>query len=73
MRCDLKLDDFSRMCACGMGNLINYSLTWKLGRYISMRHNIVRETIADNLDEVGKDVVDLEATLKQVEGGELSD
>ncbi len=43
-------------CACGTENSINHSLICKTGGYAIFRHNIVRDTIAEILKEICKDV-----------------
>ena len=43
-------------CACGSENSINHSLTCKTGGYSIFRHNNVRDTIADILKDICKDV-----------------
>ncbi len=43
-------------CVCGTENSINHSLICKTGGYTIFRHNIVRDTIAEILKEICKDV-----------------
>ena len=43
-------------CVCGTENSINHSLVCKTGGYSIFRHNIVRDTIAEILKEMCKDV-----------------
>jgi hypothetical protein len=56
MRYDLKLRDVPRECSCGAEYSINHCLTCKCGGYINIRHNTVRDTFAELLKEVCKDV-----------------
>ena len=56
MRYDLKLRDVPRNCACGNEYSINHCLTCKRGGYVIIRHNAVRDTLAEVLQEVCKDV-----------------
>ena len=44
LRYDLKLRDVPNKCGCGDVYSINHSLTCKLGGYIYLRHNAVRDT-----------------------------
>ena len=43
-------------CACGNVNNIDHSLSCKTGGYIIFRHNRVRDTVAEILKEICKDV-----------------
>ena len=56
MRYDLKINDVSKKCACGEIYSINHCLTCKKGGYINIRHNVVRDTTAELLTEMCKDV-----------------
>ena len=56
MRYDLELKDVPRKCACGVDYTINHCLTCKRGGYVNIRHNAVRDTVAEVLKEVCKDV-----------------
>ena len=56
MRYDLRLADVPRTCACGNEYSINHFLTCKRGGYVIIRHNVVRDTLAEVLREVCKDV-----------------
>ena len=56
MRYDLKLRDVPRECSCDAEYSINHCLTCKCGGYINIRHNTVRDTFAELLKEVCKDV-----------------
>ena len=46
----------SSLCVCGEQNHINHTLTCKIGGYVSLRHNSLRDTIAELLTTVCKDV-----------------
>ena len=46
----------STICVCGKPNDINHTLTCKIGGYVSLRHNSVRDTVAELLGSVCKDV-----------------
>ena len=56
MRYDLRLKDVPRNCACGEEYSVNHCLTCKRGGYVIIRHNAVRDTLAEVLGEVCKDV-----------------
>ena len=43
-------------CACGKENSIDHSLSCHTGGYPIFRHNMMRDTIADILREICKDV-----------------
>jgi len=46
----------TRHCACGETNSVNHSLICKLGGYTSMRHNSMRDSEAQIMREVCRDV-----------------
>ena len=50
------INDILKHCACGKKNEVNHSLDCKQGGYVSMRHNAIRDTEANLLREVCKDV-----------------
>ena len=56
MRYDLKLRDVPRACSCGEEYSINHCLTCKRGGYVNIRHNAVRDTFAELLQEICGDV-----------------
>ena len=70
MRYDLKLQDVPRNCACGSQYSINHCLSCKKGGFVHMRHNTVRDTFAELLGEICKDVL-VEPQLLPVTGEEL--
>ena len=49
MRYDLRLADVPRTCACDDDYSINHCLTCKRGGYVIIRHNAVRDTLAEVL------------------------
>ena len=57
MRYNLKPTDTPRTCTCGESFSIDHILSCKMGGFVHYRHNTVRDTIADMLEEVCKDVV----------------
>ncbi len=58
LRYNLSLSTANRSgyCVCGQPNDINHSLICKIGGYVSLRHNTVRDTVAELLSTVCKDV-----------------
>ena len=47
----------ARVCACGQPYSVNHCLTCKLGGYVILRHNSIRDLFAELLSEVCKDVI----------------
>ena len=70
MRYDLRLKDVPKSCACGKDYSINHCLSCKNGGFIHMRHNIVRDSVHELLQEICKDVK-LEPMLLPVTNEEL--
>ena len=66
LRYGWKINGTPNFCACGSKNSVDHSLTCKLGGYTSMRHNSIRNTEAQIMREVCKDV-QLEPILQPVE------
>jgi len=62
MRYGWKVKGIPTLCACGETNSVDHSLICKLGGYISMRHNSVRDSEAQIMREVCRDV-QIEPTL----------
>ena len=58
LRYNLTLSTLNRsgICACGEPNTINHCLTCKLGGYVILRHNTIRDITAELLQMVCKDV-----------------
>ena len=46
LRYNLKIKDTHKLCVCGEENTINHCLTCKLGGYVCLRHNSLRDTTA---------------------------
>jgi hypothetical protein len=70
MRYNARLKDVPRNCACGKEYSINHCLTCKNGCFINIRHNAVRDTTHELMEEVCKDV-QLEPNLLPVTGEDL--
>ena len=56
MRYGWKVKGIPTHCACGETNSVDHNLICKLGGYTSMRHNSVRDSEAQTMREVCKDV-----------------
>ena len=70
IRYDLQLKDVPKYCQCGQEYSINHCLSCKKGGYIIIRHNAVRDTLAELLGEICKDVK-VEPSLLPVTGENL--
>ena len=70
MRYDLPISDAPRNCSCGEAYSVNHCLTSKSGGHVIPRHNTVRDTTKDLLNEVCKDV-GVEPPLLPITGEEL--
>ena len=60
----------ARTCVCGEDYTINHCLTCKKGGYVILRHNSLRDLIAEILDEVCSDV-EVEPPLLPLTGEKL--
>ena len=58
-------------CSCGVKNNVNHALSCKLGGYVIMRHNLLRDLEADFLKEICKDV-QIEPQLLPVQMTDIS-
>ena len=67
LRYDFPIKGVATYCACGKKNSIDHALVCRLGGYTIMRHNEVRDTEADLLKEVCRDV-QTEPSLQQLSG-----
>ena len=56
LRYDWEIPGTARFCACGKKNSIEHILNCKLGGFVSMRHNNIRDLTASFLREVCRDV-----------------
>ena len=56
LRYGWSIPDMPKFCGCGQRNSLDHVLICKRGGYVSMRHNILRDTEARMLQEVCKDV-----------------
>ena len=70
LRYNFKISDVSGLCFCGQKNTINHSLTCQKGGYTHLRHNSLRDTFAELLSDVCKDVV-TEPPLLELSGEAL--
>ena len=71
LRYNFKISGVASQCACGAKNSVDHALVCRLGGYVIMRHNEVRDTEADLLREVCRDV-NLEPTLIPLTGQQFS-
>ena len=56
LRYNFKIKNVAPVCVCGERNSVNHALICKVGGYVSLRHNHLRDTTADLLKQVCKDV-----------------
>ena len=70
LRYDLPLTDVPKKCFCGNDYSINHCLTCKNGGFVIMRHNAIRDTTHEILNQVCNDVR-LEPALLPVTGEDL--
>ena len=71
LRYNFKICGLASLCACGTQNSLDHALICKLGGYTIMRHNEVRNTEADLMREVCRDV-QLEPVLIPLSGQQFS-
>ena len=57
LRYNFNIKDSAKKCVCGELNTINHSLSCKKGGYVSLRHNSLRDTIAEIMQNSCRDVV----------------
>ena len=70
LRYNFALKLVARTCVCGEDYTINHCLTCKKGGYVILRHNSLRDLIAEILDEVCSDV-EVEPPLLPLTGEKL--
>ncbi len=56
LRYNFGIQGIPKYCACGTKNDITHALTCKKGGYVTMRHNALRDCLANTLKEVCADV-----------------
>ena len=71
LRYNFGIKDAARKCVCGSDNSINHSLICKRGGYVSLRHNSLRDVLAELLETAGCKDVTTEPLLIPVNGREL--
>ena len=71
LRYNFGIKDAARKCVCGSDNSINHSLICKRGGYVSLRHNSLRDALAELLETAGCKDVTTEPLLIPVNGREL--
>ena len=70
LRYNFALKLVARTCVCGEDYTINHCLTCKKDGYVTLRHNSLRDLIAEILDEVCSDV-EVEPPLLPLTGKKL--
>ena len=71
LRYNLTLKDCPKVCACGADNSVNHALICKLGGYVSMRHNWLRDSIAKLMTTAKCKDVQVELSLLPVNNCQL--
>ena len=71
LRYNFTIKDSARKCVCGEANTINHALSCKRGGYVSLRHNSLRDMIAELLRTAGCKDVTTEPPLLPVSGAHL--
>ena len=56
LRYNIPIKNIAATCVCGQENSVDHCLMCKKGGFVSLRHNSLRDTIAELLTEVCKDV-----------------
>ncbi len=72
LRYNWYIKDIPKFCGCGEKNNIVHILTCKKGGYVSMRHNSLRDTIANLMREGGCSDVRTEPALLPVNPNDFS-
>lgn len=67
LRYDWKLHNMLKYCGCDKENDVDHCLSCKKGGYVIMRHNHIRDTEAEIMREVCRDV-QIEPVLIPLEG-----
>ena len=70
MRYNYSIKLAAKVCACGEPYSVNHCLTCKKGGYVTLRHNSLRDLLAELLEEICKDVV-IEPPLLPLTGENL--
>ena len=66
-------NEIPKKCCCGKDFSVSHSLTCKKGGFVHMRHDAVRDTFADLIEEFGKDiseVIDIDS-LEEIGSGSI--
>ena len=70
LRYNWNIPRIPKQCACGVSNNVDHLLICKKGGYVTMRHDAIRDTEADLLKEICRDVR-TEPTLIPTKGDHL--
>ena len=71
LRYDYNIKNSARLCSCGEPNTVNHLLVCKRGGYVSLRHNSLRDVMAEMLRNADCKDVTTEPALLPVNGVQL--
>ena len=71
LRYDWQIDDSPSMCVCGEVFTVDHTMVCKQGRFVSQRHNELRDLEAELLRTVCSDV-EIEPVLQDISGERLN-
>ena len=71
LRYNLNLKDCPRTCACGSSNSVNHALICKLGGFVTMRHNWLRDSVASVMKTAKCKDIQIEPLLLPTNGLQL--
>ena len=71
LRYNWSIEGIAKYCACGSINDVVHTLSCKKGGYVSLRHNALRDTLANMMRQVCKDVT-TEPSLIPIESNNFS-
>ena len=71
LRYNLNMKDCPKTCACGKSNSVNHALICKLGGFVTMRHNWLRDTVAEVMKTAKCKDIQTESLLLPTNGQQL--
>ena len=71
LRYNLNMKDCPRTCACGSSNSVNHALICKLGGFVTMRHNWLRDSVATVMKTAKCKDIQIEPLLLPTNGLQL--
>ena len=71
LRYNLNMKDCPKTCACGKSNSVNHALICKLGGFVTMRHNWLRDTVAEVMKTAKCKDIQTEPLLLPTNGQQL--